>query len=63
MAAQESPETTKLYDRMGDALTLEEVERIKLARPRASGRLLRAHQHRRVAIDIREHLLQMRDLG
>ena len=30
IAAHESPRTTKLYDRTGDALTLEEVERIRL---------------------------------
>jgi integrase/recombinase XerD len=29
MAAQESPRTTKLYDRTGDAITLDEVERIR----------------------------------
>ena len=28
MAAHESPKTTKLYDRTGDAITLDEVERI-----------------------------------
>ena len=28
MAAHESPRTTKLYDRTGDAITLDEVERI-----------------------------------
>ena len=27
MAAHESPRTTKLYDRTGDAITLDEVER------------------------------------
>jgi site-specific recombinase XerD len=30
MAAHESPKTTKLYDRTGDAITLDEVERIKI---------------------------------
>jgi hypothetical protein len=30
MAAHESPHTTKLYDRTGDAITLDEVERIRL---------------------------------
>jgi integrase/recombinase XerD len=30
MAAHESPRTTKLYDRTGDAITLDEVERIKI---------------------------------
>lgn len=30
MAAHESPRTTKLYDRTGDEITLEEVERIKI---------------------------------
>jgi len=30
MAAHESPRTTKLYDRTGDAITLEEVERITI---------------------------------
>jgi hypothetical protein len=30
MAAHESPRTTKLYDRTNDAITLEEVERIKI---------------------------------
>ena len=28
MAAHESPRTTKLYDRTGDVITLDEVERI-----------------------------------
>jgi hypothetical protein len=28
MAAHESPHTTKLYDRTGDEITLDEVERI-----------------------------------
>jgi integrase len=31
IAAHESPRTTKLYDRTGDALTLEEVERIAIS--------------------------------
>jgi len=30
MAAHESPRTTKLYDRASDAITLDEVERIKI---------------------------------
>src|SRR6266478_4382036 len=30
MAAHESPHTTKLYDRTGDAITLDEVERIRI---------------------------------
>jgi hypothetical protein len=30
MAAQESPRTTKLYDRTGDEITLDEVERIAI---------------------------------
>ena len=30
MAAHESPRTTKLYDRTGDASTLDEVERIRI---------------------------------
>ena len=30
MAAHESPRTTKLYDRTGDEITLDEVERIKI---------------------------------
>ena len=30
MAAHESSHTTKLYDRAGDAITLDEVERIKI---------------------------------
>jgi site-specific recombinase XerD len=30
MAAHESPRTTKLYDRSGDAITLDEVERIAI---------------------------------
>ena len=30
MAAHESPRTTKLYDRSGDGITLEEVERITI---------------------------------
>jgi hypothetical protein len=30
MAAQESPRTTKLYDRTGDEITLDEVERIMI---------------------------------
>jgi integrase len=30
MAAHESPRTTKLYDRSGDEITLEEVERIAI---------------------------------
>src|SRR5262249_23759216 len=30
MAAHESPRTTKLYDRTGDAITLDEVERINI---------------------------------
>ena len=30
MAAHESPRTTKLYDRTGDEITLDEVERIQI---------------------------------
>jgi integrase len=30
MAAHESPRTTKLYDRTGDQITLDEVERITI---------------------------------
>jgi hypothetical protein len=30
MAAHESPRTTKLYDRTGDAITLDEVKRIRI---------------------------------
>jgi integrase/recombinase XerD len=30
MAAHESPRTTKLYDRTGDEITLDEVERIAI---------------------------------
>jgi integrase len=30
MAAHESPRTTKLYDRTGDGITLDEVERISI---------------------------------
>jgi integrase/recombinase XerD len=30
MATHESPRTTKLYDRAGDEITLEEVERITI---------------------------------
>jgi len=30
MAAHESPRTTKLYDRRGDEITLDEVERIAI---------------------------------
>jgi len=30
MAAHESPRTTKLYDRTGDQITLDEVERISI---------------------------------
>jgi len=30
MAAHESPHTTKLYDRIGDEITLDEVERIAI---------------------------------
>jgi hypothetical protein len=30
MAAHESPRTTKLYDRRGDEITLDEVERINI---------------------------------
>ena len=30
MAAHESPRTTKLYDRTGDQITLDEVERIRI---------------------------------
>lgn len=30
MAARASPKTTKLYDRTGDAITLDEVERIAI---------------------------------
>jgi hypothetical protein len=30
MAAHESPRSTKLYDRTGDAITLDEVERIAI---------------------------------
>jgi hypothetical protein len=30
MAARESPRTTKLYDRTGDQITLDEVERITI---------------------------------
>jgi hypothetical protein len=30
MAAHGSPSTTKLYDRTGDAITLDEVERITI---------------------------------
>ena len=32
MAAHESPRTTKLYDRTGDEITLDEVERIRFER-------------------------------
>jgi hypothetical protein len=32
MAAHESPKTTKLYDRTGDEITLDEVERIAISR-------------------------------
>jgi hypothetical protein len=32
MAAHESPRTTKLYDRTGDEITLDEVERITIRR-------------------------------
>lgn len=32
MAAHESPRTTKLYDRTGDAITLDEVEGITISR-------------------------------
>jgi integrase/recombinase XerD len=31
MAAHESPRTTKLYDRTGDEITLDEVERIAIS--------------------------------
>jgi integrase/recombinase XerD len=31
IAAHESPRTTKLYDRTGDEITLEEVERIAIS--------------------------------
>ena len=30
MAAHESPRTTKLYDRRGDEITLDEIERITI---------------------------------
>jgi hypothetical protein len=30
LAVHESPRTTKLYDRTGDAITLDEVERIRI---------------------------------
>jgi integrase len=30
MAAHESPRTTKLYDRTGDEITLDEIERISI---------------------------------
>jgi integrase/recombinase XerD len=30
MAAHESPRTTKLYDRTGDEITLDEVERVQI---------------------------------
>jgi hypothetical protein len=30
MAANDSPRTTKLYGRTGDAITLDEVERIRM---------------------------------
>jgi hypothetical protein len=30
MASHESPRTTKLYDRTGDEITLDEVERIQI---------------------------------
>ncbi len=30
MAAHESPRTTKLYDRTGDEIALDEVDRIKM---------------------------------
>jgi hypothetical protein len=30
MAAHESPRMTKLYDRIGDEITLDEVERISI---------------------------------
>ncbi len=30
MAARESPKTTKLYERTGDQITLDEVERIDI---------------------------------
>jgi hypothetical protein len=33
MAAHESPRTTKLYDRTGDEITLDEVERITICPP------------------------------
>jgi integrase len=36
MAAHESPRTTKLYDRRGDEITLDEVERITIS-PRKEG--------------------------
>ena len=32
MAAHESPRTTKLYDRTGDEITLDEVDRITIER-------------------------------
>jgi len=33
MAAHESPPTTKLYDRTGEEITLDEVERITIRTP------------------------------
>ena len=35
MAAHESPRTTKLYDRTGDEITLDEVERIRIERTKS----------------------------
>jgi hypothetical protein len=32
MAARESPRTTKLYDRIGDEITLDEIEWVKIDR-------------------------------
>jgi len=41
MAAHESPHTAKLYDRTGDEITLDEVQRIAIWRPNsADGRRL-----------------------
>jgi hypothetical protein len=38
MAAHESPRTTKLYDRTGDEITLDEVERITIQRIKSKER-------------------------
>ena len=46
MAAHESPRTTKLYDRTGDAITLDEVERITIERTESGVAVSRTRKRR-----------------